>query len=249
MQAPNRIVSLVPSKTELLFDLGLDEQVVGITKFCVHPLHWFRSKMRIGGTKNVNLEKVASLNPDLIIANKEENTQSEIEWLMQRFNVYMSDILSVNDALKMIEDVGSMTGKVEAATRIVNEIQHERGIFARTIPTYGSVVYLIWKNPWMGVGRNTFIHAMLREGGWENALEDDYERYPELTMDDIVSAAPQNVFLSSEPFPFKAQHIAEIKEKLPFANIRLVDGEMFSWYGSRMIQAFSYFDEIRKPTF
>ncbi len=249
MPTPSRIISLVPSKTELLFDLGLDEEVVGITKFCIHPQHWFRTKTRVGGTKNVNLEKVASLNPDLIIANREENTQTEIEWLMKRFNVYLSDILTVDDALNMIGSVGAMTGKEEAAARIIAEIQHERGVFARKIPTYGSVVYLIWKSPWMGVGRNTFIHAMLREGGWENALEDDYERYPELTLDDIVAAAPQHVFLSSEPYPFKDQHIAEIKEKLPFANIRLVDGEMFSWYGSRMIQAFSYFDEIRKPTF
>jgi ABC-type Fe3+-hydroxamate transport system substrate-binding protein len=249
MSFPQRIISLVPSKTELLFDLGLDEEVVGITKFCIHPDAWFRSKARIGGTKNPNLEKIASLQPDLIIANKEENTKADIEWLNERFPVYMSDILGVQDALDMIIKVGELTGKSIQAQALVQSIEHERRVFSRKIPTYGSVVYLIWKNPWMGAASNTFINAMLKEGGWENALEDEFERYPELKIDDIIAAAPQHIFLSSEPFPFKQIHIQELKEKLPTANIQLVDGEMFSWYGSRMQKAFSYFDEIRKPTF
>jgi ABC-type Fe3+-hydroxamate transport system substrate-binding protein len=246
---PQRIISLVPSKTELLFDLGLDAQVVGITKFCIHPDHWFRSKTRIGGTKNVKLESIASLNPDLIIANKEENTKEDIEWLSERFNVYMSDITTVDDALIMIEKVGDLTHTRQQADSIIAAIRHERSVFAREGTSYGSVVYLIWREPMMAAANHTFINAMLKEGGWDNALEDDFSRYPEVTWEDLVSVSPQYVFLSSEPFPFKDKHIAEIRERLPYARVMLVDGEMFSWYGSRMIKAFEYFDTIRKPSF
>jgi len=246
---PQRIISLVPSKTELLFDLGLDKRVVGITKFCIHPDQWFRSKTRIGGTKNTHLEKIASLNPDLIIANKEENTKEDVEWLSQRFNVYMSDITTVDHALKMIEKVGDLTNTRERADLIVSAIQHERKVFAREGTSYGSAVYLIWREPMMAAANHTFINAMLKEGGWDNALEDDFERYPEVAWEDIISVSPQHIFLSSEPFPFKEKHIAEIRERLPHSQVMLVDGEMFSWYGSRMIKAFPYFDTIRKPSF
>lgn len=246
---PQRIVSLVPSKTELLFDLGLDERVVGITKFCIHPDLWFRSKARIGGTKNVHLEKIASLNPDLIIANKEENTKEDVDWLSQRFNVYMSDITTVDQALKMIEKVGDLTDTKERADVIVSAIEHERKVFARQGTSYGSVVYLIWREPMMAAANHTFINSMLKEGGWDNALEDEFERYPEVNWEDLISVSPQHIFLSSEPFPFKEKHIAEIRARLPHSHVMLVDGEMFSWYGSRMIKAFAYFDAIRKPSF
>lgn len=245
---PKRIISLVPSKTELLYDLGLNKEIVGITKFCIHPKEQVKAVEKIGGTKQLHLEKIAALEPDLIIANKEENTKEQIEWLAQRFPLYLSDIQTINDALEMIERVGDLVGKSESATQWVKSIEHEREVFRCAKGSAGTACYLIWKNPYLGVGANTYIHSMLTEGGWDNVLADDYERYPELELSEIIAAEPQYVFLSSEPFPFKEKHIKELKEALPHTTIKLVDGELFSWYGSRMKFAFSYFDFLRSSS-
>lgn len=242
---PNRIVSLVPSKTELLFDLGLEKEIIGVTKFCIHPADKVKSIQKIGGTKNLNLERIAALNPDLIIANKEENTKEQIQWLCERFPVYISDILNVDDALRMIEHVGDLTQSEEKARKLVEEIRHERNVYRVASGSAGTACYLIWNDPLMGAAADTYIHAMLQEGGWQNVLEDDFTRYPVLEISDIIAAEPQFVFLSSEPFPFKDKHLSQWKELIPNATIQLVDGEMFSWYGSRMKKAFAYFDVIR----
>lgn len=242
---PNRIVSLVPSKSELLFDLGLESEIVGITKFCIHPKERVKAVEKIGGTKNLNLEKIAALNPDLIIANKEENTKEQIEWLSNRFPVYISDILDVDDAMLMIEAIGEMTHTSEKARTLVEEIRHERKVHQVAKGSAGTVCYLIWKEPYMGAASDTYINSMLQEGGWDNVLEDDFKRYPVLEIPDIIAAEPQYIFLSSEPYPFKEKHITELKELLPNTTILLVDGELFSWYGSRMKKAFGYFDTLR----
>lgn len=233
---PNRVVSLVPSQTELLFELGLEDRVVGITKFCIHPDEWFITKTRIGGTKNLHFDVIRELNPDLIIANKEENTREDIEALEKDFPVWVSDVNDLDSALQMIESISEITDS--DASLLINKIATG---FAELQPLNSSkrVLYLIWKNPFMAAGSDTFINDMLERCGFENVVSET--RYPELTEQQIIDLNPEVILLSSEPFPFKEAHIKEFQELLPNATIKLVDGEMFSWYGSRLKYAPSYF--------
>jgi ABC-type Fe3+-hydroxamate transport system substrate-binding protein len=239
---PKRIVSIVPSQTELLYDLGLGEEVVGITKFCVHPEDWFRTKTRVGGTKQLHIDKIRELQPDLMIANKEENTQEQVEELAKEFPVWISDIQTVEEGLQMISAVGELTGKDERAKEIITEIRKNFSEL-RQATVLKRVAYFIWREPWMSVGHDTFISNMIETVGWENVFAKE-ERYPEVSAEMLENARPDMVLLSSEPFPFKEKHIAEVKAVLPEAEVLLVDGEMFSWYGSRMRLAPQYFQSL-----
>jgi ABC-type Fe3+-hydroxamate transport system substrate-binding protein len=239
---PQRIISLVPSQTELLYELGLDGEVVGITKFCVHPEEWFRTKTRVGGTKKLNIEKIHELKPDLIIANKEENTQEQIEMLTKEFPVWISDIKNISEALQMIQVVGLIVDREEKANSIVDDIVSGFTMLQQAA-TQKKVAYFIWYNPWMSVGGDTFISNMIPTIGWKNVLQDK-ERYPEITLEELSTYNPDIVLLSSEPYPFKEKHVAEVKAVLPNAEVKLVDGEMFSWYGSRMLKATAYFSDL-----
>ncbi|MDP1589388.1 MAG: helical backbone metal receptor, partial [Prosthecobacter sp.] len=152
---PQRIISLVPSQTELLSDLGLGDRVVGITKFCVHPEEWFRTKARVGGTKDVKLDVVRSLNPDLIIANREENVQGQIDTLSNEFPVWVSDVNDLPSALEMIASIAGITGTVGKGEELIGTIaQQFDGIIPQKERT---AIYLIWKNPYMAAGSGTFI--------------------------------------------------------------------------------------------
>jgi len=239
---PQRIISLVPSQTELLYDLGLDKEVIGITKFCVHPHEWFRNKTRIGGTKNVNIDKVKSIVPDLIIANKEENTREQIEELAKHFPVWVSDIQTVADALYMISEVGAITGEADNAQQIIGDIQSGFDVLKKA-STPKCTAYFIWRDPWMCAGGDTFINDMIVRMGWVNVLNEKM-RYPEIQLEELIPLKPEIILLSSEPYPFKDKHIEEIKTVLPNTNVLLVDGEMFSWYGSRLLHATSYMDAL-----
>lgn len=241
---PKRIISLVPSQTELLYDLGLNGQVVGITKFCNHPNEWFKTKNRVGGTKTVNFEKVGALKPDLIIANKEENTQSEIEELQKLYPVYTSDINNLNDSFDMIKTIGKITDAQIQTTALIHQIKTD---FEKLKPLQPSksVLYFIWQQPFMSIGTDTFINDMLTRCGFKNALTDK-TRYPELTEKQIKTINPDLIFLSSEPFPFKEKHINTFQQICPQAKVVLVDGEMFSWYGSRLTKAKDYFVDLIK---
>jgi ABC-type Fe3+-hydroxamate transport system substrate-binding protein len=242
-KTPQRIISLVPSQTELLFDLGLIDEVIGITKFCIHPDEWFRSKTRIGGTKELKMDIIHQLQPDLIIANKEENVKEQIEELEKHFPVWVSDVNNLDDAYKMIEQIGLLTWKQQLANKIM--LQAKEG-FAK-LPTQDSqlrTAYLIWQKPYMTVGGDTFINAMLEAAGFENIYADK-TRYPEITIDELRIVNCQLLFLSSEPYPFKQKHIDELQSLLPNTKIVLADGEIFSWYGSRLLQAPAYFSNLR----
>lgn len=241
---PKRIISVVPSQTELLADLGLNDEVVGITKFCIHPESWFRNKERIGGTKKLNIEKIKELQPDLIIANKEENEQEQIEELARHFPVWISDIHNLPQAMQMIQVVGQLTGTDAKAGALVEEIIHG---FTQlhTATTQKRVAYFIWYNPWMSVGHDTFISNVIHTIGWKNVLADK-SRYPEMTLGELKAYDPELVLLSSEPFPFKEKHTAEVQAALPNAEVKLVDGEMFSWYGSRLKDAVGYLSNLVK---
>ncbi|MBK8564398.1 MAG: ABC transporter substrate-binding protein [Saprospiraceae bacterium] len=242
-QPPQRIVSLVPSQTELLFHLGLGAKVVGLTKFCIHPQPDCKAKQRVGGTKQVSLEKIAALRPDLIIANKEENDRQTVEALQQQYPVWTSDIETLEDALAMIASIGQLTQKEPEAGQLNDAI---RTAF-ESLKIEGQetrAAYMIWYKPWMAVGSGTFIHELLRLAGFINVLEHK-TRYPILTLEELAAAKPAVVLLSSEPFPFKQRHIDEVKKFCPMADVRLVDGEMFSWYGSRLLLAAPYFVNLR----
>jgi len=242
---PKRIVSLVPSQTELLYDLGLRDEVVGITKFCVHPAEWFRSKRRVGGTKTVHIDVVKELAPDLILANKEENTKEDIEALAAFCPVWVSDIKSLAEACYMLLQVGKLVGRASEAEDLnlrVTKGFHQLHTQVLGFPpsTKKQVAYLIWRKPWMCAGGDTFISDMLTRLGWENVLA-NMPRYPSIELEQLRDMQPGRILLSSEPYPFKEQHIAEIKAVLPHAQVMLVDGEMFSWYGSRLLLAPAYF--------
>ena len=239
---PRRIVSLVPSQTEFLHYLGLEDEVVGITKFCIHPKVWFDSKPRVGGTKAVDLEKVLVLNPDLIIGNKEENTKEDIEMLKSVAPVWMSDIYDLSDAILMLREIGFILDKSEKVDALIEEILSEFSKlheFSKNHNTKGkTALYFIWNEPGFVAGKNTFIDGMLRECGLKNATRDT--RYPEVSL----AIQPDFVFLSSEPFPFEMKHVQSFQKNYPNSKIVLVDGEMFSWYGSRLKDAPKYFREL-----
>lgn len=259
---PKRIISIVPSQTELLYDLGLEKEVVGITKYCVHPKDWKDSKTIVGGTKKLNLEKIRELKPDLIIGNKEENEKSQILELMKEYPVWTSDIKTLEEALKMIESIGEVTGKQKRAAEIQNNIREQLSHFKLQAMNLKfparNVLYLIWRRPYICAGANTFIDHMLQICGLTNAasplapllkergdsLEAIGVRYPEITPEEIRKANPFLIFLSSEPYPFRQKHIQELQIICPNAKVVLVNGEMFSWYGSRLLYAPSYFERL-----
>jgi len=239
---PKRIISLVPSQTELLHDLGLEEQVIGITKFCIHPNEWFRNKTRIGGTKNIDIEKIKSLKPDLIIANKEENVKEQIEVLETIAPVWVTDVNNLDDALQMIEMIGLLTSKIQEAKSISNSI----GLRFNQLQTKNAKLktcYLIWREPYITIGGDTFINDMLKRCGLVNVFENEM-RYPTISTEQIKDSNCQLVLLSSEPYPFKEKHIQELENLIPNAKFLLVDGEMFSWYGSRLLKSVDYFKAL-----
>jgi len=241
---PKRIISLVPSQTELLYDLGLEEEVVGITKFCIHPEKWFRHKTRVGGTKQYDFDKIESLQPDLIIGNKEENDEEQIRLLQSKYPVWMSDIHNLHEALEMIRGISDLTGRAGKGEEITgkisslfNELKSELSLRPKL-----SAAYLIWRHPYMAAGHNTFIDSMLHLLNMQNVFADT--RYPETTTEELKELAPQVILLSSEPYPFREKHIAEIQQAIPSAKVILADGEMFSWYGSRLLMAPAYFRRL-----
>ena len=240
-ETPKRIISLVPSQSELLWDLGLQDEIVGITKFCIHPHEMFKCKTRVGGTKTIDIEKIRSLKPDLIIGNKEENEHSQIVELQKEFKVWMSDIYNLSDVYKTIKDIGELVNKNNESLLLISNIKKSFSLLKKHNK---SALYLIWKNPYMAAGKATFIGDLLNEIGLNNVLENNDLRYPELLIEGIKQLNPDVILLSSEPFPFKEIHISEIKKHLPNKTIQLVDGELFSWYGSRLLKSAAYFNQL-----
>lgn len=239
---PRRIISLVPSQTELLFDLGLEKEVVGITKFCIHPEKWRKEKTIVGGTKNFDFDVIAKLQPDLIIGNKEENYLEGIKQLQQSYPVWMSDITTVADSFAMIHAIGLLTQRASKAEELNANIQ--QGFSQSLLFNKEKVLYLIWRDPWMAAGKDTFINTLLEAIGLVNSVTDT--RYPHMSVEELQNLQPDFVFLSSEPYPFKKKHLTECQHFFPKATVVLVNGEMFSWYGSRLLLAPSYFQHLHK---
>ncbi|KQS47518.1 iron ABC transporter [Flavobacterium sp. Leaf359] len=247
---PKRIISLVPSQTELLFDLGLEENLVGITKFCIHPYHLKSTKKIIGGTKKVHYEKIKLLQPDIIIANKEENTEEIVEELRKICTVWVTNILTIEDSLQMISDFGQLFNKRTEAQKWIDKIQFALTDFQNFIrdKEEQKVAYFIWANPYMVAGGDNFINEMLKLNKFVNIYDNHpkYEgRYPEIVIQKMrIQGDPDLILLSSEPFPFKDEHAFELGRFTHHAKTVFVDGEMFSWYGSRMAKAFDYFKKL-----
>ena len=244
VERPMRIVSLVPSLSLLLSDMGLGDRLVGVTKFCVHPEGLRDRTAVVGGTKLLHLDDIRALKPDLIVANKEENNKVDIETLQEEFPVWISDIATVDDSLYAISMLGEILQCQEDAQKIHDLIVGQRKSFSKEIKSnHRRVAYVIWNNPFMAAGSGTFIHHMLEEGGWQNAF-DDHERYPAFTLDGLKAMNPDLLFLSSEPFPFKEKHKKLFTDVIAEDRIMIVDGEMFSWYGSRLIDSYKYFKTV-----
>ncbi len=240
---PKRIISLVPSQTELLFHLDMEHEVAGITKFCIHPPEWHLHKIKVGGTKNLNIELIHSLSPDLIIANKEENTKEQIEILQKNYPVWVSDVNNIISSCEMIEQIGEIVDKKEKSQQLSLKIKE--GFNSLTLnKIISKTVYLIWQNPYMTVGSDTFIHSILEIAGFENVFK--YKnRYPEISITDIQDANVELLLLSSEPYPFKEKHISALQKQLPDTKVLLVNGEMFSWYGSRLLLVPEYLQKLK----
>jgi len=238
---PKRIVSVVPSQTELLFDLGLDQEVIGITKFCIHPIEKFAERTKIGGTKKLLIEKIRDLKPDLIIGNKEENSRAEIELLCEEFPVWMSDIHNLEEAMQAITQIGTLVNR-EPEAAYLNHLIHagftDLQSLALTKKINKKVAYLIWKDPYMVAGQQTFIADILMKIGLQNVIKG--ERYPVVDLETLADSNCDLILLSSEPYPFRQKHIEQINKILPNTKVMLVDGEMFSWYGSRLVKAVEY---------
>ncbi|MPS73809.1 MAG: cobalamin-binding protein [Chryseobacterium sp.] len=235
-----KVVSLVPSITEALFDLGLTEnEVVGRTKFCIHPGEKVKNVAVIGGTKNINMDKIKALQPDLILANKEENVKEQVEALMDDFKVIVTNVETIEDNYYLLKNLGKTFHKEDKAQLFnlkIYEVLNQAKINSNI-----KVAYLIWKNPYMTIGSDTFIHKILTEIGFENIFKDRI-RYPEIQTKDLADA--DIIMLSSEPFPFKEKHIEEFRELYPDKKIMIVDGEAFSWYGTHIAKCENYFKKL-----
>ncbi len=232
---PKRIVSLVPSLTELLFDLGLTDEIIGVTDYCVYPQAEVAKRVKVGGPKDVRFAVIDRLAPDLIIGNKEENDRERIHQLAEHYPVWMSDISNVDDALKMIKGIGDLVNQGKAAAQLVSEIERELSAF----PTFGplAAAYVIWQNPYMAAGGGTYINSLLRAFGFINIFEEKAP-YPQIKLPELERA--DVILLATEPYVFTDAEVDIFRKRFPRQNVRLIDGTMLAWYGSRLRLAPAY---------
>lgn len=242
-----RIICLVPSLTELLVDLGLEENIVGVTKFCVHPENLKKDKVIVGGTKNINLEKIKALKPDFILCNKEENTKEIVENCSVIATTHVSDLFTIEDVIDLIKYYATIFHCEKKATIIIDELRNTIKKFKIYIKDKSTlkVVYFIWKKPWMIAANNTFINHLLELNKFENCFKDQ-NRYPKIILEDLELKQVDAILLSSEPYPFKENDFSDFNNYTENTKVVLVDGEYFSWYGSRLLNAFEYFKELRE---
>lgn len=239
-----RLVSLVPSTTELLCALGLADALVGVTVYCVEPRDVVRGKTRVGGEKDPDLEAIRALAPDLVVANIEENRREDVEALRAAgIEVFITYPRSVAESLAMIRELGAVTGAVQAARELLGELEPllaaVRGRLAgrRATPCF----YPIWRDPWMTIGHDTYIHDLLATCGGANVFA-DRSRYPTISLDDVAARSPEVVLLPDEPYRFRRAHLRDFDAYAGMPAVRdgrvqLVDGKRFSWHGPRLAEA------------
>lgn len=241
VHSPKRIISICPAITETLFALGLENEIIGRTKYCIFPKGVVENVQVVGGTKQVNLEMIRELQPDLILAEKEENTEEIVHALEKIAPVFVLEVQSIEDAFRFIQTLGFLTNREQKAEQIISTCKSSFPIFTQV--QNGNAAYVIWRKPYMVVGGTTYINDVLHTLGFNNPFEKDGARYPAVTKEEFIDANLDVLFLASEPFPFKEKYIAEFQAFLPNTKIVLVDGEMF-WYGSKMITAGPYLKEL-----
>jgi len=240
--APARIVCLVPSITELLCDLGLAEQLVGRTGFCVHPWEIVRHVPKVGGTKDVKLDRIRALAPTHAIVNVDENRREDADALREFVpHVIVTHPCAPRDNLDLYRQMGATFDREAQAETL--RARFEDAYCEATDAAAGrpprDVLYLIWRDPWMSISRETYISRTLGLFGWRTLPATPDVRYPELNLSDYAGRA-EHVLLSSEPYHFKDRHLGEVAQLVPGAEVSLIDGEMTSWYGSRAISGLSY---------
>lgn len=240
---PQRIVSLCPSQTETLVALGLGNRLVGRTRFCIHPKALIKKVKNIGGTKLVDFERIRALKPDLIIGEKEENTPEMVAALEAEWPVFVTDVRDLESSTRMVLDLGKITGTEAEAAHLVGQIKASYAAI-RPLPRPVSCLYLIWKDPWMAVGADTFIDSVLKKCGFHNVAASLEGRYPIVTKETFQGKMPEIVLISSEPYPFTNLHVPDVHELAPHSSVRIVDGEMFSWYGSHLIGVENYLNLV-----
>jgi len=237
---PKKIVSLAPAITDTMYGLVLEEEIVGRTRFCIHPKDKVENALNIGGTKDIKLDRIHQLKPDLIIAEKEENTKEIVEELEQYYPVYVFEVQTVDDAFRMMADLGDITDRAKQANELIQNIKK---VFKEIPHGQGKrIAYMIWQRPYMVVGKNTYIQSLLDKLGFVNPFTQFEGRYPEVTVDDLQRAQLDYLFLATEPFPFRDKHLNPMAELLPGVEPHIVDGEMF-WYGVKMLEAVPYFKQ------
>lgn len=240
-----RLVSLCPSLTELLFDLGLGDSVVGRTKFCVHPRDEVDAVEKVGGTKNPRIDRIIALDPDLVLLNEEENRREDSEALVAAgIPCHISLPRTASETAEMVRSIGNDVGRAAAAENIARDIETRAARVVRDAATATpiSFAYLIWRDPLMSVNADTFISCLLSLAGGRNVFATESDRYPEIDAGRLAVAEPDVVMLSSEPFPFADRHAAELalETGLPPERFRFVDGELLSWHGSRTPAGIDY---------
>lgn len=240
-----RLVSLCPSLTELVFDLGRGEDLVGVTKFCVHPKEGVARIEKVGGTKDPLVERIVELAPDLVLLNEEENRVEDAEALAAAgVPCHTSLPRTVAETAAMVRSIGAALDRRHVAEAIAADIEARsarvRAAAAGRAPVRWA--YLIWRKPWMTVNRDTFVQSLLEQAGGENVFAERAERYPEITLEDLAAADPELVLLGTEPFPFTAKHVVELSAAtgLPRERFVIADGEYLSWHGSRTPDGIDY---------
>jgi ABC-type Fe3+-hydroxamate transport system substrate-binding protein len=240
-----RVVSLCPSLTELVFDLGLGASLVGVTDYCVHPAAGVRALEKVGGTKSPDVARIAALRPDLVLLNEEENRRADAEALAASgVTCHVSFPRDAPGTAAMVRDIGAALGASAVAERIARDIETRTARVraeARSKPEV-AWAYLIWRKPWMSVNADTFAHALLAQAGGRNVFAGRTERYPIVTVEELAGADPDLVLLCSEPFPFEERHARELSQAsgLPLERFVLADGEYLSWHGSRTPAGIDY---------
>ena len=249
--APRRIVSLIPSTTELLCALGLADALVGVTVYCVEPRDVVRGKARVGGEKDPDLAAIRALAPDLVVANVEENRREDVDALRAAgIPVWVTYPRTVAEGLAMIRELGEVTGVRDRARALLDTLEPlyaaARGRAARRAPV--SVFYPIWRQPWMTIGADTYVHDLLATCGGANVFA-DLARYPTITLDDMAARGPEVILLPDEPFRFRRAHLRDFDAfagvpAVRDGRIHLVDGKPFSWHGPRLAEALTKLPDL-----
>jgi len=232
-----KLVSLCPSITETLVDFGLEEALVGITKFCIHPEDVVSGLNKVGGTKDPDLSAISNLDPDLIFMNAEENRKEDYEELNQEFMVDVSEPRVVEEVPALLRHFGKQTNRAKKAEQRAEELEEEiEALKSEAQDSHFSYAYFIWRKPWMVVGADTYVSDLFSLAGGQNVFEQSSDRYPTIKLEDLKTLKPQYVFLADEPFPFQSQHLSEIREVAPESKAQLISGDDCCWHGVRSIR-------------